>query len=167
MSAFIVNKSHINAMLQGAMAISQRYNTTHRWHHNGEWHELTPENADEIGQMLLDENIKSVSYRYQDSSVTELPGQTDSEYLVPFQFHPMGKVPKPIELIKITRCYEYQACEHEEWETSEAKAFCDSVIDNAIGNLPGYDEALWEWEEILPSNKVVRLINSTRSVFRD
>ena len=125
---------------------------------NGEWHELIHGNTDETGQMLLDENIKSVSYRYEDSPMTDLPGRMDGEYLLPFQFHPMGKVPKPIELIKITKCYKYQSCEHDEWEASEAKAFCDALIAHAIRDLPGYDEAPWEWEEVLPLNNVVRMV---------
>lgn len=158
MSAFIVNKSHINAMLQGAFATGAKHNWRFGWNHNGERHELTPFNADEIGQMLLDENTKSVSYRYEDSPMTDLPGPAGGEYLLPFEFHPLGKVPKPIEVLSITNCYEYQSCEHEEWEASDAKAFCDTLIAHAVRDLPGYDEAPWEWEEVLPTNKVVRLV---------
>lgn len=158
MSAFIVNKSHINAMLQGAFATAQQHNDRHRWHHDGGWQELTLEAADAVGQMLLDENIKSVCSRYEDSPMTDLPGRMDCQYLLPFEFHPMSKVPKPIELIKITKCFEYQSCEHAEWKASEAKAFCDALIASAIHNLPGYDDAPWEWEEVLPSNKVTRIL---------
>jgi len=157
MSAFIVDKSHINAMIQGAMSVSARYHSTHRWYYDGEWRELTPENANQVGQMLLDENIKSVSTRYPDSPLTDLPGGADSEYIIPFEWHIMGRIPKPIELIKITNCYAYQTCEHDEWEGSGAKVFCDSLIDSTIGVLPGYDEAPWEWREELPQDKPLRV----------
>ena len=154
MSAFIVDKSHINAMLQGSISVTSRHGGSLKWH-NGE---LTHLNADKVGQMLLDENIESVQYRYPDGKLTELPGRTDCEYILPFQHHPMGKVPKPMELIKITRCYEYQACEHPGWEDSEAKSFCGALIEATIPTLPGYDEAPWAWEEELPATKPVRLV---------
>jgi hypothetical protein len=155
MSAFVVNKSHINAMLQGAFSV--RYQPF-SWYHDGKHHQLTNDNADEIGQMLLDECIKSVSYRYADDKVTDLPGPTNGSYLVPFQHHPMGKIPTPVELIKITHCYMYQSCEHDEWKENSAKAFCDALISSATNKLPGYDAAPWEWEEELPETKPVRLI---------
>jgi len=159
MSAFIVNKSHINAMLQGALASARkRNNWRFGWYHNKERHELTLENASEVGQMLLDENIKSVSYRYGDSPLTDLPGRADGEYLLPFEFNLMGKTPKPIEILSITNCYSYQACEHDKWEQSEAKSFCDTLLAHTIRDLPGYDEAPWEWEEKLPATKVIRMV---------
>lgn len=158
MSAFIVDKSHINAMLQGAISVNMRYRSTHKWYHNGEWHELTHDNASDIGQMLLEENIKSVSARYPESPLTDLPGRIDCEYVIPFEWHVMGRIPKPIELIKITNCYAYQSCEHDDWKTSEAKAFCDALIDTTIGALPGYDDAPWEWHEDLPQSKVTRIV---------
>ncbi|KKN76504.1 hypothetical protein LCGC14_0370130 [marine sediment metagenome] len=140
MSAYIVNKGHINAMLNSR--IQSRYGA--RWYH-GEWHELTPINADAVGQMLLDENIKSVMSRYEDRTITDLPGS--AEYLIPFK-HRFTEVPSAIEAIKLTHCYEYQSCEHEEWEASEAKAFCSALIEDKIGELPGYDDAPWNWPVI-------------------
>lgn len=156
MSAFIVNKSHINAMLQGAISVTQ-YAPNFTWYVGNDKRELTAFNADEIGQMLLEENVKSVGYRYEDSELTNLPGRIDAEYLIPFQHHPMGKIPTPVELIKLTHCYIYQSGEHEDWEGGNAKAFCEALIANAINKLAGYDDAPWEWEEILPDAKPIRL----------
>ena len=153
MSAYVVEKSHINAMLNSWL--HSRYGA--RWHHDGKWHELTTENANQVGQMLLDENIKSVSYRYKDSQLTDLPSRTDTEYLIPFEHHFTHRIPSPIEAIKITHCYDYQSCEHPEWKTSEAKVFCDSLIDVKLSELPGYDAAPWDWQE--PANdNLIRLV---------
>lgn len=149
MSAFIVEKSHINAMVQAGLAAGRKYNSSLRWYYNGEWKELDHETADEIGQMLLDENIKSVSHRYDDSPITDLPGRIDADYLLPFSHSPLSRVPTPVEALKITSCYEYQACEHSEWEASEAKAFCTALKENTIDMLSGYEEAPWEWREEL------------------
>ena len=131
MSAFIVNKAHINAMLQGAISVAQ-YSPNFTWYVGNDKRELTAFNTDEIGQMLSDENIKSVGYRYEDSELTNLPGRIDVEYLIPFQHHPMGKIPTAVELIKITHCYMYQSCEHEGWEGSNAKAFCKALIRKGV-----------------------------------
>lgn len=138
MSAFIVNKSHINAMLLSVMF--KRFS----WYHNGH-KELNELNVNQVGQMLLDENVESVCHRYDDSEITDLPGRTNAEWLIPFEFHYTHRVPKPLESIKIARCYVYQSCEHPEWEASEAKAFCDTLIAHKITELPGYDDAPWEW----------------------
>ena len=154
MSAFVVDKSHINAMIQAGLAAGGRYNSGFYWYYQDERKQLDHENADEIGQMLLDENIKSVSYRYEDSPITELPGRIDANYILPFIHSPFGRIPKPIEALKITSCYEYQTCEHPEWETSEAKAFCQALKENTIDMLPGYEEAPWEWREELPSKPI-------------
>jgi len=142
MSAFVVSKEHINAMILAGLAV--RYIPL-GWYHNGEHHQLTSHNADEIGQMLLDENVASVAYRYQDDSLSQLPGKTNAEWLLPFEWHPFAKKPTALEAIKLVNCYEYQACEHPEWEQSEAKAFCKALRDNLIPQLPGYDKAPWEW----------------------
>lgn len=157
MSAFVVEKSHINAMIQAGLAAGRQYNSNLHWHHKGEWKELTHNNADAIGQMLLDENIKGVSCRYSDSDITDLPGRNDADYLLPFSHSPLSKVPKPIEAIKITNCYSYQTCELDEWETSEARAFCKALVSETTSMLPGYEEAPWEWVEELPQTKPIRL----------
>jgi len=140
MSAYVVDKAHINAMLNSWI------HSNARWFHNG-WHELTTENANEVGQMLLDENIRSVMCRYEDSTITDLPGRIDAEYLIPFVHRYTRRKPKAIEAIKLAQCLDYQSCEHPEWETSEAKAFCDALIQSMIFELPGYDDAPWEWRE--------------------
>lgn len=154
MSAFVVNKSHINAMVQAAS------HARLGWYHDKQFRQVNSDNIDAVGQMLLDENVKSVGYRYEDSQLTNLPGMADAEYLIPFQSHFVYKRLKPVELIKIITCYEYQSCEHPEWHTSEAKVFCESLKSDAISNLPGYDEAPWEWtdEQYYKAENIQRII---------
>ena len=48
-----------------------------------------------------------------------------------------------LDVIKICRCFEYKSCEHPEWETSWSRTFLQQVVDAAINDLPGYDDAPW------------------------
>ncbi|ETB37543.1 hypothetical protein O974_28215, partial [Mycobacterium avium 11-0986] len=41
------------------------------------------------------------------------------------------------------QCYEYQACEPNDWQTTEAYAFCRELHNMLIQVLPGYDPAPW------------------------
>lgn len=157
MSAFVVNKSHINALLHAGMAVRYRPLT---WRHNGESHTLTDESATVVGQMLLDECVRSVCYRYEGDSMANLPGRTNAEWLIPFEYRFTHRRPTPIEALSLISCYEYQSCEHDEWETSEAKAFCDALRHCTIPRLPGYDEAPGSWDDpdYYKANRPVRLV---------
>ncbi len=143
MSAFVVDKIHISAILDGARKAGARYNHYFGYYYNKEHKELTPENMNDIGQMLLDENIKSVSHRYEGSYLTDLPGRTDAEYLLPYK-HTQQRRFDIVQYIKFIDCLDYQSCEHPEYKTSEAKCFLDALKESLIGMLPGYDEAKWE-----------------------
>lgn len=147
MSAYVVDKAHINAMVQFGLLHIPQYHGPLSWRYNGMARYLTRETSNTVGQMLLDENIQSVRYRYQDSAITDLPGRTDAEYLLPFEAYPIYNLPTSVEALKLIACYEYQSCEHPEWPTSEAFAFCEALRDQAINTLEGYDEAPWEWTQ--------------------
>lgn len=156
MSAFIVGKEHINAMITAGLSV--RYKPL-RWFHDGKWHELTFDTADQVGQMLLDENVKSVSYLYSEDDITNLPGKTDAEWLIPFKYHPIAGDQMPaLWAIKITGCYEYQSCEHPEWKDSEAKAFCEALKEAKLCSIDGYDDAPWEWTRPMKTSDAIRLI---------
>lgn len=146
MSAFVLDKSHISAMLRKGLRRYQ-YGCL-RWQHNEKQHLLTNETADQVGQMLLDENVKSVSYRYQGDTLAELPGRLDQEWLIPFTCNrsSFAKIPTAVECLKLISCYEYQSCEHPDWEESEAHAFCHALQKRAIITLPGYEDAPYDWQ---------------------
>ena len=166
MSAYIVSKRHIDAMVGAGLSASP-YGEL-RWRHRDEWHELSHENATEVGAMLWAENETSVSYRYSPPGreyyygehaaemepLEELPGGRVSEEIAPGVVVEMPEWAEPyrysaihplpaVAVLKAIDCYEYQSCEHPEWEESEAFAFCDSLRRSLIGSLPGYDQAAW------------------------
>ena len=155
MSAFVVDKSHIDAMVNFGLTRSKYGPMT--WHvkvgDKSFRKELDLSTANEVGQMLVSECVASVMGRYKDCTFTDLPGPNDAYWVLPYKYE-SGQVPTPVETIKLVRCYEYQSCEHEEWEDSEARKFCKALISTAIEVLPGYDEAPWGWDEkvVAPSN---------------
>ena len=90
-------------------------------------------NSQEIGQKLVDENYRSVNYRYDES---EEPHD--------FVSTPIAKQLGPVDYIKACHCYMYQACETPDWEDTEAYAIVNALLKRSITNLPGYDDAAWE-----------------------
>lgn len=137
MSAFLLSCRHLNAMLNGAV---ERDLPLH-WRHEGK-SKSVGNSQNELGQMLLDENIRSVQARYSRDYRSQLPGWRP-EHDEPFQWDCCGYNPSPLELLKLVLCYEYQTCEHSAWPDSEAKAFCTALLRVTISRLPGYDEARW------------------------
>ena len=144
MSASIVRKAHITAMIRAALAHRQDFS----WYHQGNYQRLAGSDLDKVGQMLLDQCVASVRYRYRDGEDSDdLPGPVNNEWRRPYSFNPLGRVPTALEALKLIRCYDYQSCENPEWEQSEAKTFCDALFVCLVSVLPGYEEAAWEWRE--------------------
>jgi hypothetical protein len=86
---------------------------------------------DQLGRMLVATNHESVYARYREDVVA--PG---------YKFHQTAV--SALMVLKAIDCYEYQSCEHDGWETSTAKAYCEGLRRYVIGCLPGYDDAPWE-----------------------
>ena len=165
MSAFVVDKAHIDYMVSAGLLLVHPGDTlTWLWSEEGppntdelyergepwgrgyyEWvrrsqRRLDVSTAGRVGAMLLAENRRSVNFRYDEDDWEE-----------PYTFEPVASV-DPVVVLKALSCYEYQACEHPEWEASEAHAFCEALRQRAIASLPGYAEAPWgisdEWLDL-------------------
>jgi hypothetical protein len=154
MSAFIPAKEHIDVLValaqEGPRGRDVRPDHAWygpRWTHNEQTVSL-PDFAspDAVGQMLVDEVVRSVSYRYPDSTDSDLPGPADNYYTQPYTFTRQPYRLTAVEGLAAVTCYEYQACEHPEWERSEAFDFCDSLRWGLIHCLDGMDDAPWEWD---------------------
>lgn len=165
MSAYMVDKSHIDAMvdlaLSGPSGVAVRpgswssplsyYMAPITGHESrAELAELRMEirleDAGRLGQMLATENLRSIHARYPDTIDNDenVPGPCEP-YWQSYAFKSHSRRPSAVEALKLLDCYEYQSCESAEWHTSEAKQFCDTLRDHLISRLPGYDEAPWEW----------------------
>ena len=136
MSAFMVSDKHISAML--AAAAAPRYTNgpcgEFMYFYGGEWkrHQLPKA----LGQILASQNRRSVNERYE-----------ENDAIPEFSYQPPRESPSPVQLIKLCDCYDYQSCETDDWEKTEAYAICHALRERAIDRLPGYDEAAWSYEE--------------------
>jgi len=130
MSAYIVEDAHIDALINFAISKKASYYFTG----NNRRIDFTKETANEIGQHLLNENFRSVNHRYR------------NEYGKPHKYNFKFKLTpahSPVAILKAINCLEYQSCEHDEWETSEAYKILDGIKSYAIYALPGYEAANW------------------------
>lgn len=133
MSAFIVDHAHINALVSYMVSKQVSYWT-------GKTREyVTRNNAEEVGRILLDENVRSVNYRYRDECDNDEKNQ-GSTYCFSYSLRPLS----PVQVIKAVNCLVYQSCETEDWESTIAWRICQAIISHAVHDLRGYDEAAWE-----------------------
>ncbi len=126
MSAFIVTDTHINALVRYASRhkITVAYgNPTMRL--NVSAHEQ------QVAQLLIDENIKSVNYRYS---------ETETSFI---EYDRGAPILSAIEAIKAAQCLRYQSCEHSDFEESIAFKLIEAIISDAIPRLEGYESASW------------------------
>ena len=154
MSAYVVDRNHIAYLVDAAMshALGAEHHGGLVWvweidRGTGNYSRSNIPIADynraaEVGQMLWSENVASVRYRYPDCT-DELPGPIGESCIYEKHEPAFYRTVDPVAVLKACDCYEYQSCEHREWEVSEAHAFIMALRSRAIHALPGYDEASW------------------------
>lgn len=94
------------------------------------------ETMSRVGQILVDQNYRSVNYRYDDRlepEVFEITGN-DLKYT---------KRLTPVETLKALASYDYQSSETPDYEETAACKLANLIRHYAIESLPGYDEAKW------------------------
>jgi hypothetical protein len=138
MSAFIVSHDHIDALL--SFAKDKRMLKQIAYY-------VQPSKADklgwtDIGRVLLAENDRSVCHRYSDCT----PGGEEVagygfRYFEPF-IH-MAHTKKCVWIIKNCDCFDYQACETDDYDQSTAHRIIAAIRGAAIRCLPDYEAAPW------------------------
>jgi hypothetical protein len=136
MSAYIVSHKHIDLLVDELTKPGNLYTSRSMIAHG---------DRDAVGQTLIDENIKSVSYRYHGESLDTLPGPTDKSDLVNYHYtRPSLYAPtSQVQVLKAVQGYTYQSCEHPGWSESQAARWMDALTSQTISSLPGYEEAAW------------------------
>ena len=127
MSAFICSNLHISTIVNWAARnrVTAYYgNPTRTW--------SVRENEVATCNMLMEENVKSVNYRYR-----------ENEPAIPVEYVPPAYPPSAVQVIKLAQCLRYQSCEHPGWIGSAAEKLLGATIQQAISKLPGYEEAHW------------------------
>lgn len=141
MSAYVVGKDHIDLMVSMAVRGTGADHGL-RVFHEGEVRHFDLTTADEIGQILHNENVHSVNYRYNE--------QTEPETYV-FEGHGIGSnlggalIPWG-HVLQAIRCYEYQSCEDTTtWGGSLANEICRALRLKVCGIIADESDAPWEW----------------------
>lgn len=108
MSAYIVNDNTINAIL----GFADEYDLN----------AFDVKTKDDLGQILLNENYRSVNHRYSEYATPET--YTYSRYTV-----------KTFEALQYLSCLEYQSCETPNWEATRAFRLCARLRANMVRRL--------------------------------
>lgn len=87
----------------------------------------------EAAEILYEENCNSLRARYSDDEFDKLNP--------PLSYRPT--IDNIFVMAKQVNCYEYQACEHDEWESSKAFKMCQAIKEYLLRNHPDYDMAPW------------------------
>lgn len=132
MSAFIVSDTHINSLVRYASRhkLSVYFNRQLGFPF-GKERLNAHDNEQAIAQILLDENVRSVNYRYRDNEVMSITYDRGAPILT------------AIQAIKAAQCLRYQSCECDDFEESIAFKLIEAIIADAIPRLEGYDSAQW------------------------
>ena len=111
---------------------------------------------DGLGQLLMDECRKSVSHRYPADTPETLPGWAE-DYLIPYRYTAPPALPNLYETHKNLSCYQYQSCEHPEWESSFARELITEIraqvctalkmTDQQVYDSQEWERAPWGWGE--------------------
>lgn len=124
MSAWICSDLHINTLAAFAKAHDIRV------YYNGGFIDNEPQR---IAAILYTANVESVNQRYEadDDSST-------------FTYAPVNVTKiKPVVIIKACHCFDYQACEVDNYESTVAYFIIQAIIGAACRILPGYEAAPW------------------------
>jgi hypothetical protein len=135
MSAFLCSSEHISAL--AAYAVRHRL-----------WKNPLPDplvgDAEVLGRALHRENLRSLRALYGDRK--RPPFVFSSRYAEAAS----AGVLSPIEIIKAAHCFRYQECEHKgDATTRELRRVIEIIIEHAIHDVPGYEEAAWGIRESL------------------
>lgn len=134
MSAFIVDDMHINAIVTYAIDHRLDYYSADAKTRIA----ITSDNAEAVGRILMDENVRSVCARY--SEVADDEKSAGATYS--FKRFPVPLT--SIEIIKACDCLAYQSCETDNWEESLAWNIINAIKGSAVHGIGGYEAAPWE-----------------------
>lgn len=122
MSAWLVEKQHVIYLVR---ATEERN------------HEVLAKQA----TMLWNENRKSINSRYREEEPLDLEVTPEDIKNTVWSHY------DSLQVINSARCLNYQSCEHEGWEASDANQFLQRLIMDQIYKIRGYDQCKWGYPE--------------------
>lgn len=151
MSAYICNPEHFG-LLAAYYATKE---------HKG------AEFAERAAHILALENIRSVVTRYPDDKDGQRPGPCmyDDEICLASRVWAKcycNRIPKsvtPVAILSLCGGLDYQSCETEDWRSTKAFGLLCQIESCATRQLPGYDDAPWNWSDEKQPDMVKMLYN--------
>ncbi len=146
MSAYIVEKNHIQYIMAAVQSPTIRFDFTYE-DEDGNWVTVAKGDFDataKLGNILWQANAVGVNARYNDN---EAPEELTSRDVQLFPIDPM-------QLLRSLDCLEYQSCDAASWQDSVAAGIVRRLIKLAYQSLPGYTSAIWgapepTWAKVL------------------
>lgn len=142
MSAYLCNEEHIGKL---AFAFAQARVPYERDYHKsaGDW-----------AVILAGANWSSVAYRYGHEAMKQMSGGTSRYQYANAAIKAAKQIDlalTPLDLIRMADCFAYQSCETPEWQSADyMKGVGNWHIayfkDAQIGKLPGYENAIRDYE---------------------
>lgn len=114
--------------------------------------------AQNVAKNLALENIRSVAYRYPNDKDGERPGpclkdaqivEAAAIYAAYFVDHPQAI--RPMQIIKLCDCVDYQSCETPDWITTKAWRQLEWLKSAALHNMPEYNTGQWLFDKTIPA----------------
>ncbi|MDP3408115.1 hypothetical protein [Bosea sp. (in: a-proteobacteria)] len=134
MSAFFVSQHHIDVLVSAAIDY-RAYGCPPRRE------QITHHRATLVGQMLWSENLRSMFARYPSLvGSVEAAGYQQQIDVYRHRYYPDVRITAAAHTLA---CYDYQACEHPDYDKSEASAFVESLRNRLLASLPGIDVEAW------------------------
>lgn len=124
MSAFVCSKKHIGALARWLTNVCGN-------DHRSEW----DEGFAYYFRTLMDENIRSVCTRYEDDNPEAYAYTVNEESWADAPLIEDAK-----QILGLALCYEYQACETEDWQTTPAYRLLLRILFTAAGRVPGVSD---------------------------
>lgn len=98
---------------------------------------------DELGQLLLRENVRSVTTRYPNDSADDLPGPINQKRVWRYSYKPVPHaMMQPAWVVKSCDCLDYQSCETDDWRETAAYLVLQAIRESAVNALIP-DDAPW------------------------
>jgi hypothetical protein len=146
MSAFVVDKTHIDLLVRAADEYGRRgtgsgfrYWKTDDGTFGGVWGELD-RYAEELPsyQDHLEKVTPSQFGQILLRDAGELPGPIDAYYIGPYIYEDPGVLPTPEQVFNLIDCLDYQSCETDDWETTQAATILRTLRETVCRHVDGY-----------------------------
>ena len=130
MSAFLMSNDEFNTIISHFIDPNNRTGEG-AWLKIGDRYDyLSAQNSAEVAEILRAENVRSISAKYGDGNVEPY----EFEYIPSARKRPVGNI------IGALDCYEYQACESDDWNESNALEIVQGLRKHLLKTIAEKDD---------------------------